>query len=340
MTPRIIRLVAEIDEFKGYWRGLQVLSPDRLATLRILATIESIGSSTRIEGSKLTDREVSALMEGLDFASFRNRDEQEVAGYAKVMAQIHESYEQIALAVNSVKYLHKALLQFSAKDQWHSGEYKKHPNHVATRDAGGKQIGIIFETATPFDTPQLMVGVLERTQKLLEDNDTHLLLTVADFVIRFLAIHPFQDGNGRLSRILTNLLLLRSGYDFALYSSHERIIEANKDHYYKALRSSQQDILEKESMDDSWAEFFLDLLVKQKDELDGKIQRERRILEIPPLSVRILDLIRQHGRMSVAPLSNLLEANRNTVKKHLQALVRQNRLSQKGRGRGTYYTLR
>ena len=339
MTPKILRLVAEIDEFKGYWRGLQVLSPDRLETLRVLATIESIGSSTRIEGSKLTDSEVSALMEGLDIASFRNRDEQEVAGYAKVMAQIHESYKQIAFTENNVKYLHKALLQFSAKDQWHRGEYKKHPNHVAARDADGKQIGIVFETATPFATPQLMGGLLERTQKLLEDSESHPLLTIADFVIRFLAIHPFQDGNGRLSRILTNLLLLQSGYDFALYSSHERIIEANKDHYYTALRSSQKDILEEASMDDSWAEFLLDLLVKQKDGLNEKIQRERRILRIPPLSAQILDLIRQHGRMSVAPLSNLLGANRNTVKKHLQALVRQNRLSQKGRGRGTYYIL-
>jgi len=340
MTPRIIHLVAEIDEFKGYWRGVQVLSPDRLATLRVLATIESIGSSTRIEGSKLTDTEVSALMEGLDSASFRNRDEQEVAGYAKVMAQIHESFEQITLTENNIKYLHKELLQFSAKDKWHRGEYKKHPNHVTARDTDGKEIGIIFETATPFDTPRLMGGVLERTQKLLEDNDTHLLLTVADFVIRFLAIHPFQDGNGRLSRILTNLVLLRSGYDFALYSSHERIVEANKDHYYKALRSSQQDILDKVPMDDPWTAFFLDLLVKQKDGLNKKIERERRILKTPPLSAQILELIRQHGRMSVATLSNLLEANRNTVKKHLQALVRQNRLSQKGQGRGTYYILR
>jgi len=144
LTPRIVKLIAEIDEFKGFWKGMQSLSAKSLSTLQVFATIESIGSSTRIEGAQLSDPEVSALLEGLDIQSFRNRDEQEVAGYAKAIQLIHDRYEQIDLTENNIKYLHKVLLQFSTKDEWHLGEYKKHPNHVAAFDSIGNQIGIIM----------------------------------------------------------------------------------------------------------------------------------------------------------------------------------------------------
>ena len=243
MTPRIVRLIAEIDEFKGYWDGMESLAMQTLASMRILATIESIGSSTRIEGAKLSNQEVAALLEGIDLRSFQSRDEQEVAGYAKAMQAIHESYREIDLTENNIKYLYKVVMQFSAKDSWHLGEYKKHPNHVAAFDSKGNQIGIIFETATPLDTPRLMKLLVGRTRERFQNEDIHPLLAVADFVVRFLAIHPFQDGNGRLSRILTNLLLLRKGYTFVQYSSHERIVEANKDNYYLALRTSQEKLM-------------------------------------------------------------------------------------------------
>ncbi len=242
MKPKIVSLIAEIDEFKGYWHGLRFLSSERFSALRVLATIESIGSSTRIEGSLLSDSQVSALLKGLDIHSFRSRDDQEVAGYAKTMSQIHKNYDKINITENNIKFLHKTMMQFSEKDRWHPGEYKKHPNHVAAYDAEGKQIGIVFETASPFDTPQLMKTLISKTVKMLDDDETHPLLAISDFILRFLAIHPFQDGNGRLSRVLTNLILLRCGYDFVMFSSHERIIEANKENYYGALRVSQKDI--------------------------------------------------------------------------------------------------
>ena len=156
MTPRIIKLIAEIDEFKGYWGGMESLALQTLSSMRILATIESIGSSTRIEGAKLNNRQVAALLDGLDINSFRSLDEQEVAGYAKAMQLIHDSYEEIELTENNIKYLHKVILQFSTKDSWHLGDYKKHPNHVAAYDSDGNQIGIIFQTATPLNTPGLM----------------------------------------------------------------------------------------------------------------------------------------------------------------------------------------
>ena len=339
MTPRIIRLIAEIDEFKGYWGGMESLALQTLSSMRILATIESIGSSTRIEGAKLSNRQVAALLDGLDINSFRSRDEQEVAGYAKAMQLIHDSYEEIELTENNIKYLHKVILQFSTKDSWHLGDYKKHPNHVAAYDSDGNQIGIIFKTATPLDTPGLMENLVQTLQERFQDQDIHSLLTIADFVVRFLAIHPFQDGNGRLSRILTNLLLLRNGYTFIQYSSHERVVEANKDNYYLALKTSQEKLKSQKDFSLTWVEFFLELLKKQKDDLKTKIEQERKAHRTPELSEKICSLANDLSRITVAFITNELQANRNTVKKHLQNLVKIGRLVKHGKGRGAYYSL-
>jgi len=338
MNARIVKLIAEVDEFKGFWKGMQSLSAENLSALRVLATIESIGSSTRIEGAQLSDPEVSALLDGLDMRSFRSRDEQEVAGYAKTIQLIYDSYEQIDLTENNIKYLHKVLLQFSTKDEWHLGEYKQHPNHVAAFDSDGNQVGIIFETAPPAQTPLLMESLVDLTRNRLSNEDVHPLLTIGDFILRLLAIHPFQDGNGRLARVLTNLMLLQSGYDFVQYSSHERIVEANKDQYYLALRASQKDLQSDSSFELKWADFFLEMLVKQKNHLKEKIERESRARRLPALSEKIVELAQEHGRISIGFISTVLEANRNTVKKHVQQLVKMGQLVRHGKGRGTYYS--
>jgi Fic family protein len=275
---------------------------------------------------------VAALLEGLERRSFRSRDEQEVAGYAEAMQLIHDNHGEITLTKNNIKYLHKVILQFSAKDSWHLGDYKKRPNHVAAFDAKRNQIGIIFETASPLDTPRLMKRLVRTTQKRFQDEDIHPLLTIADFTVRFLAIHPFQDGNGRLSLILTNLLLVHNGYTSAQYSSHEKIVEANKDQYYQALRSSQQKLEPQQDFSMTWAAFFLELLKKQNDELKAKFDREGNAHRLPELSLRIESLAKDHGRVTVAFLTGELKANRNTIKKHLQKLVKFGRLVKHGKG--------
>lgn len=338
MTPRIVKLIAEIDEFKGYWKGMAALSANFLSNLRILATIESIGSSTRIEGAKLSDSEVSALLQGIERRSFRSRDEQEVAGYAEALKLVQETYDEIDLTENNIKYLHQVSLKFSEKDTWHLGEYKKHPNHVAAFDADGREIGIIFETASPFDTPRMMESLVTDTGKNLQDADTHPLMAIATFIVRFLAIHPFQDGNGRLSRILTNLLLLRSGYTYGQYSSHESIVEANKDKYYLALRTAQKELGSHEKSSEVWTTFFLEMLKDQKDHLLKKMEREKIAHTLPDVSIQILNLAKEHGRITVSFVTNVLQVNRNTVKKHLQHLVRTEKLVLHGKGRGSYYS--
>ena len=207
ITTEILRLIADIDEFKGACLAIGRIAPERLSRLRRVAMIESIGSSTRIEGAMLSDREVERLLSRVEIESFATRDEQEVAGYAGAMETVFESWQAIDLTENHVKQLHRDLLKYSTKDERHRGEYKTLPNHVEAFGPAGEGLGVIFHTASPFDTPRRMTELIAHTRLLLERGDLHPLLAIAVFIVVFLEIHPFQDGNGRLSRILTTLLL-------------------------------------------------------------------------------------------------------------------------------------
>ncbi|TAJ37842.1 MAG: Fic family protein [Reyranella sp.] len=340
ISPEILGLIAEIDEFKGAWRALGTLAPERLSALRRVATIESIGSSTRIEGSKLSDRNVERLLANLEISSFATRDEQEVAGYAETMETIFRAWEDIAPTENHIRQLHRDLLARSEKDDWHRGSYKTSPNSVAAFDENGRQIGIVFETATPFDTPRLMAELVDGFAAARGQRRLHPLLLIAMFVVIFLAIHPFQDGNGRLSRILTTLLLLQSGYAYILYSSLESVIEQNKEGYYLALRQTQTTIGSEAPDWHPWLLFFLRALQQQTTRLARKIEREKILSSnLPDLSLRILDHVRQHGRVSVGDAIRLTGASRNTLKQQFQRLVERNHLVRHGGGRTTWYTL-
>lgn len=340
ITPEILDLISEIDEFKGAWRALGTLAPERLSALRRVATIESIGSSTRIEGSKLSDAEVERLLSNLDIKSFESRDAQEVAGYAQVMETAFAHFDAIDLSENHIKQLHRDLLAFSEKDERHRGAYKTLPNHVSAFDADGKEIGIIFETATPFDTPGRMTELVAWTRTALAERSLHPLLVAAVFTVVFLEIHPFQDGNGRLSRILTTLLLLRSGYAYVPYSSLESVIENSKEGYYLALRQTQQTIRGPKPNWHPWTIYFLRALQQQKRRLEKKIERERIVLgTLPDLSLQIIDAVKSRGRVTIGEAVTLTGANRNTIKKHLAALVAANHLARHGTGKGTWYGL-
>ncbi len=338
ITPEILSLIAELDEFKGAWRALGTLAPERLSALRRVATIESIGSSTRIEGSKLSDQEVARLLNNIEIKKFDTRDEQEVAGYADVMSTVFSHADAIELTENHIKQLHRDLLTYSAKDERHRGNYKTNPNNVSAFDADGDEVGIVFETATPFDTPRLMTELVEWTRDTLGQKDLHPLLIIAVFTVVFLAIHPFQDGNGRLSRVLTTLLLLRSGYVYVPYSSLESVIEQSKEGYYLALRNTQGTIRTDAPDWQPWVRYFLQALQRQKQRLEAKIECEQILVaKLPELSVRILELATEHGRLSVSQIVDITGANRNTVKKHLQSLVSNQHLAQHGKGKGTWY---
>lgn len=340
ITSTLLGLIAELDEFRGSWQAWQHLAPEQLSILRKVATIESIGSSTRIEGAQLTDKEVEILLSRLDVHSFRSRDEEEVAGYANVMGQIFFSYQAIPLTENYLKQLHAMLLQYSSKDVRHRGEYKKFPNHVEAFDEHGKSLGIVFKTATPFETPLKMQELMLWAQQALIDKMLHPLLVIALFVVCFLAIHPFQDGNGRLSRIITTLLLLKEDYSYVPYSSLENIVEANKENYYLALRRTQITLETSQPNWEPWLIFFLQSLKKQKDNLAAKLKYEKFAVErLNPLAIKIVKLIQEHGQLTISQLYQFTQINRNTLKVQLRQLVTKQYLILHGEGRGTWYTI-
>lgn len=340
ITSEILQIVAEIDEFKGSWKALGTLAPERLAVLKRVATIESIASSTRIEGAKLSNREVEQLLSNLESKSLTTRDEEEVAGYGEVMQVLFEAWEAIPLTENYIKQLHSILLKYSCKDERHRGHYKTLDNHVEAFDADGKSLGIILETATPFDTPRLMEDLVFWTREKLAQKDLHPLIVIGVFVVQFLAIHPFQDGNGRLSRIFTTLLLFKSGYSYVPYTSLETIIEENKDSYYLALRRTQQSLKTKDVDWLSWLLFFLRSLKRQKDRLAQKLERENLWqTSLPELSVTILELAKAHGRITTGQVEKLTQESRSTIKARLNELIEMKKLVRHGKGRSTWYSL-
>lgn len=333
-------LIAEIDEFKGAWRALGRLAPEQLSSLKKVATIESIGSSTRIEGSKLTDQQVQVLLANLQTNKFTTRDEQEVAGYAAVMNLIFTEFEQIPLTENHIQQLHQELLRFSDKDAYHRGWYKKSSNNVEAFDADGKSLGVVFETASPFETPLRMRNLINWAGVCLEERSLHPLLVVAIFVVDFLAIHPFQDGNGRLSRALTTLLLLKAGYAYVPYSSLETVIEQSKEGYYLALRQTQGTLRSPEPDWQPWLMFFLKALQQQKELLLTKVEQEHLLLTtLPELTQQILSLVQQRGKITIKDIVTITGANRNTIKKHLESLLISRRIQKQGTTKGAWYIL-
>jgi Fic family protein len=236
--------------------------------------------------------------------------------------------------------LHRDVLKYSAKDARHRGHYKTLANNVEAFGPDGKSLGVVFATATPFDTPRLMSELVAWTAKAMAERSLHPLLVTAVFVVVFLAIHPFQDGNGRLSRVLTTLLLLKAGYEYVPYSSLESVIEKSKEGYYLALRKTQGTLGKAKPDWQPWVVYFLKALRQQKRALQTKVERERIVFtSVPKLSVQILELARDHGRITIAEAMKATGATRGTLKDHFRVLVRNKQLAKHGKGRATWYSL-
>ena len=340
VSQELLKLITELDEFKGKWELLKTMSPKRLAQLRKVATIESIGSSTRIEGAKLSDAEVEILLSNLQTISFKTRDEKEVAGYAEAIDMVFQAYDDLRITENHIRQLHQVLLKHSNKDERHRGSYKTLSNQVVATNAEGEEVGVICETTTPCDTPQEMEELVKWARKAIDEDAMHPLLIIAVFNVVFLAIHPFQDGNGRLSRILITLMLLRAGYDYVPYESLEHIVEDSKDLYYKALRRTQI-ALKTASVDwEPWLRFFLRCLKQQKSNLELKIEdkKTKYDADLPILSKKVLQLFEMHEQLAISEMVKLTGANQNTLKLRLRELVSAELLQRHGKARATWYS--
>lgn len=255
--------ITQIEAIKGKWEGSTKLSPQILGRLKKSVLVTSTGASTRIEGSKLSDDDIEKMLRGISIQKFSNRDEQEAQGYYELLQNVFDSWNSLRFNENLVKHFHKELLKYVEKDIFHRGDYKKKENSVEMINETGESAGILFETTKAWATPKEMFELIDWTKNALRENTYHPLLVIGNFLVEFLNIHPFEDGNGRLSRIVTNLLLLQQNYAYMPYVSHEKLIEDNKLDYYLALRKSQKTLRTKQPDISSWLHFFLDILLKQ-----------------------------------------------------------------------------
>jgi Fic family protein len=331
----LIALVSKIDRFDASWTSIEKREGQSLKQLKSIATVRSVGASTRIEGSKMTDQEVDILLQNLDISKLEDRDSQEVAGYFQVMDLIAESFDDIDITENNIKNLHNLLLKFSKKDEWHRGNYKQHNNAVeASLPNGTKQI--IFQTTEPgFETENAMRVLIDWYQA---DNITHPLVKSALFAYEFLSIHPFQDGNGRLSRLISTLLLLKNGYKWIQYVSLEHEIETRKTEYYGELRKCQaQRPGENVS---SWVGFFFDALTKIQEQLMAKLETKGIKSLLSPREKSILVIIENHAGIKSSHIADKLSIPNPTVKRILADMVSKNLIEKHGTGPGTNYTIK
>ncbi|NGX34680.1 MAG: Adenosine monophosphate-protein transferase SoFic [Candidatus Anoxychlamydiales bacterium] len=329
--------VAQIDELKGQWvAGIQ-LSSQVLGRLKRSILITSTGASTRIEGTRLSDEDVEKLMRGLDIQKFTDQDKQEVKGYFELLENVFNAWKSIQLSENTIKHFHQELLEYVKKDKIHRGEYKKNENKVRMIDKAGKSIGVLFDTTKAFLTPKEMQELVEWTKEAFLEKKNHPLLIIANFIVEFLQIHPFQDGNGRLSRILTNLLLLKAGYLYMPYVSHEKLIEDNKPDYYIALRKSQKTFKTSNETIAPWLDFFLEILLQQSKMAIELLSQENieKILSVKQLAVwQYLQTVDEATPKEIVQKTKI---SRPTLNQVLDKLIRLKKIERLGLGRGTRY---
>lgn len=340
-TQKIITKIGFIDSFKGKWLAIEKEENRYLRELRKIATIQSIGSSTRIEGATLTNEEVETLISNLKILKLESRDEQEVFGYFEVLEIILENFDTIDLTEGNTFNLHNLLLKFSSKDQSHKGSYKQLSNKVVATYPGGSQ-RIIFNTTEPYLVKKEMEDLLVWTNKEFAEGNVHPLILIGTFIYEFLSIHPFQDGNGRLSRLLTTLLLLRQHYDFVQYVSFENEIERRKKEYYQALMEAQQKRNTPQEIIDTWILFFLDCIASLIVTLEAKYEQYKE--KGPYLNERqkkMLDFLKENEPLKTGDFATFFEhASRNTIKKDLQYLNKEGVIDKLGQGKGTVYVMR
>lgn len=337
ISPKILKLLTDIDQLKGQWIAGAKLNPQLLGRLKRSVLITSTGASTRIEGSKLTDEEIEKLMRGISIQKFTNRDEQEVRGYFELLTNVFESWQKLKLTESLVKHLHQELLKYVNKDELHRGQYKTQENKVHMVNQAGESIGILFDTTPAYLTPKEMQELIEWTNDALTNETYHPLLIIANFIVEFLKIHPFQDGNGRLSRILTNLLMLQSNYAFVPYISQEKLIEDNKPDYYLALRNSQKTFNTTEESITPWLEFFFTVILKQSHLAIELTNNENIEKTLSPSQLEVWQYMSETNEVTPKELSEKLNIPRPTINQIIDRLLQLKQVERLGQGRATRY---
>ncbi len=336
LSNELIVKLAKIDELKGQWTGALNLNPKILHQLKKSVVITSSASSTRIEGAKMTDVEVERFLRGIKQKKPKNRDEQEVAGYADLLGRIFDNYKTLKITESRILQLHKILLSFSQKDKNHRGKYKNQDNTVAiVRD--GKIEKILFKPTPPYLVKKEMDDLLEWLREREKKQDLHPLVVIANFIFEFLAIHPFVDGNGRLSRALINLMMLQFGYNFVPYVSLEEIIEDNQSEYYLSLRQTQKNHKTKNEDITPWLEFFIDVVLEQVEkalEILAENENEKLLSE---LQKKVYEMFKTNRELKVSEIHKKTKIPLPTVKQIVARLTELKLVEKIGQGRATRY---
>lgn len=336
LTNKILLRIAEIDELKGKWNGSLSLNPRILGQLRRSVIITSTGSSTRIEGSKMTDNEVDRFLRGLNQKTPKGRDEEEVAGYANLLGRIFDNYDSLKITEGGIFQLHNIMLEFSKKDELHRGKYKTKDNTVAIVE-NGKVKEVLFNPTPPWLVKKEMDDVFFWLKENLEKKDIHPLVIIANFIFEFLAIHPFEDGNGRLSRALINLMLLQQRYAFVPYVSLEEIIESRQSEYYISLRQTQKNHKTDSENIEPWLLFFLDCALEQTKQALKLIEGNDPSKLLSEMQNQIYNQFVSDGELSVSEAQNKTGIALSTVKQALSRLVEHRLIERFGQGRSTRY---
>jgi Fic family protein len=334
---RILSTVAKIEELKGRWVAGAKLHPQILGNLKQSVLITSTGASTRIEGAKMSDGDIEKLMRGISIQKFRDRDVQEVKGYYELLTNVFDSWQTQHLSEGLIKSFHKGLLKYVEKDQLHRGEYKKKENKVIMINEVGESVGVLFDSTPAFQTPSAMLDIVEWTIESLSKASYHPLLIIGSFIVEFLKIHPFEDGNGRLSRVLTNMLLLQSGYAYTPYISQEKLIEDNKPDYYLALRKTQNTFGTEHENLDPWLSFFLDIVLEQSKRAVSLITDERSETILSKNQLAIWQYIQIKGEVAVGDIVKDTNISRATVKQSVVKLQELGKIEMLGIGKGARY---
>lgn len=341
LTPetysRILSAIATIDELKGQWTAGVNLHPQTLGNLKRSVLITSTGASTRIEGSRLSDEDIEKLMRGISIQTFRDRDVAEVKGYYELLVNVFDDWKTIHMNENIIKSFHKQLLKYVEKDETHRGEYKKKENKVIMVDAAGQSVGVLFNTTPAYLTPSAMQDLVAWTTNALTQKACHPLLIIGSFIVEFLAIHPFEDGNGRLSRILTNLLLLHAGYAYIPYVSQEKLIEDNKPDYYMALRNCQKTFGTKNENLESWLTFFLSICAMQAKLAVSLMGRQQIEKLLSKQQLTVWQYIQNQKEVTVGAIMKNTGISRGTVKQVIAKLQQMGHIEMLGIGRGARY---
>jgi Fic family protein len=332
---KMINLISQIDRFDANWKAIERKEGQNLKELKSIATVRSVGASNRIEGNKMSDQEVDVLLQKIDISKLTDRDSQEVVGYFEVMDLISESYENISITENHIKSLHNSLMRYSTKDEWHKGNYKVHSNAVEASFPDGTQQIIFQTTEAGFATEDAIRQLINWYHS---ETEVHALIKVASFVYDFLSVHPFQDGNGRLSRLISTLLLLQHGYKWIQYVSFEHEIENRKNEYYQVLRSCQAQRPNENVTE--WIKFFLNCLANIQSQLLTKLQKSGLEAQLSPKEKLIYTIIQNRPNIQSGEIAEKLAIPAPTVKRILSELLKKGLIDKQGNGRNVSYTIK